>query len=143
MILYEEINGFTVTMTDTEIIEAVKCCSHSAGSCGGCPLQSLQSSICIMALNDNAYKLIMRQKRQIERLKRYDEKRDISLHARLIATAKTEAIKAFTEELKRNLKEIKAYINEGHAVDMYEWICAFLKCYEEMTEENENGQKGK
>lgn len=70
MVLYEEKDSVTVTMTDTEIIEAVKCCSHSAGSCGGCPLQSLQSSICIMALNDNAYKLIMQQKRKIEELEK-------------------------------------------------------------------------
>lgn len=82
MVLYEEKASVTVTMTDTEIIEAVKCCSHSAGSCGGCPLQSLQSSICIMALNDNAYKLIMRQKRQIELLKEEVERIAMIAHAR-------------------------------------------------------------
>ena len=41
-------------------------------------------------------------KYQVNRLKNYDEKRDISLHSRLIANARAEAIKGFAERLKEN-----------------------------------------
>ena len=36
----------------------------------------------------------------LNRLKKYDEERDIRLHARLIANAKAEAVKEFAERLK-------------------------------------------
>lgn len=44
---------------------------------------------------------IERLQSKVNRLKRYDEERDIRLHARLIATAKSEAYKEFTERLLR------------------------------------------
>lgn len=44
---------------------------------------------------------IERLKSKVNRLKRYDEERDIRLHARLIATAKSEAYKEFAERLLR------------------------------------------
>ncbi|MBQ8796144.1 MAG: hypothetical protein IJZ54_06945 [Clostridia bacterium] len=44
---------------------------------------------------------IERLKSKVNRIKRYDEERDIRLHARLIATAKSEAVKEFWNELKR------------------------------------------
>ena len=48
-------------------------------------------------------------KNQVNLLKKYDAERDIKLHARLTANARTEAIKEFAERLK---KEIKTdYIN--------------------------------
>ena len=43
--------------------------------------------------------LINRLQAEIARLKKYDEERDIRLHARLIATAKAEAYKEFAERL--------------------------------------------
>lgn len=42
---------------------------------------------------------IERLKSKVNRLKQYDEERDIRLHARLIATAKSEAYKEFAERL--------------------------------------------
>lgn len=38
-------------------------------------------------------------KYQVNRLKEYDEKRDIALHSRLIATSRDEAVKEFAERL--------------------------------------------
>ena len=70
MVLYEEKDSVTVSMTDKEIIEAVKCCSSISKSCIDCPLLSLKSATCILALNDNAYNLIMQQKRKIEELEK-------------------------------------------------------------------------
>lgn len=43
---------------------------------------------------------IERLESKVNRLKRYDEERDIRLHARLIANAKSEAYKEFAERLK-------------------------------------------
>ena len=43
---------------------------------------------------------IKRLQSQVNRFKKYDEERDIRLHARLIATAKAEAIKEFADRLK-------------------------------------------
>ena len=52
-------------------------------------------------LTQDSFNLIIRQKAEIERLKRYDEERDIRLHARLTETARVEAIKEFAERLKQ------------------------------------------
>lgn len=41
-----------------------------------------------------------RLKYQVNRLKNYDERRDIALHSRLIANARAEAIKEFAEKVK-------------------------------------------
>ena len=47
-----------------------------------------------------------RLKYQVNRLKNYDERRDIALHSMLIANARAEAIKDFAERLKSSI-----YIN--------------------------------
>ena len=57
------------------------------------------------AMHRYSLDLIIRQKAKIERLKRYDEERDIALHARLIANAKTEAIREFAENVKIAINE--------------------------------------
>lgn len=49
----------------------------------------------------NALELISHQKAEIERLKKYDEERDIRLHAKLIDTARTEALNDFVLTVKR------------------------------------------
>lgn len=61
---------------------------------------------------------IERQKAEIERLKRYDEERDIALHARLIANAKTEAIREFAEKVKSNCEWFFGYnISRNKLID--------------------------
>jgi hypothetical protein len=74
-------------------------CSYCPMS-GNCPTN--------YELQKQALDLINRQQTEIERLqskvnrlKQYDEERDIRLHARLIATAKSEAYKEFSERLLR------------------------------------------
>ena len=47
-----------------------------------------------------------RLKYQVNRLKNYDERRDIALHSMLIANARAEAIKEFAKRLKSSI-----YIN--------------------------------
>ncbi|MGN0493124.1 MAG: hypothetical protein ACI4F7_05690 [Acutalibacteraceae bacterium] len=90
-------------MTSSEIIKALECCGrHKNRDCQSCPLRA-QSIGCGTELYIQALNLIKRQKSQLERLKRYDEKRDIALHARLISTAKAETINDGGQKwLKRN-----------------------------------------
>lgn len=96
-------------MTDAEIMKGLACCGKP-NSCVDCNFGKLKGEDCIMVLANNAIELINRQKTalaksngQVERLKKYDEERDIRLHARLIETAKVEAIKAFVDRLKEEV----------------------------------------
>lgn len=51
---------------------------------------------------------------QVNRLKKYDEERDIRLHARLTETARAEAITEFVERVKEKIhKSVYQYWNEG------------------------------
>lgn len=100
-------------MTDNEIIKAFMCCSNSEGitDCECCPYHK---NGCLDKVHNGAIDLIIRQKAEIERLesnlkfvrgtvermRKYDEERDVRLHAKLTETAKAEAIKEFAERLK-------------------------------------------
>lgn len=95
-------------MTDNEIIKALACCygSEEVEDCDCCPYRQVANG-CNQMLGENAFDLVNRQKAeisklkgQVNRLKQYDEERDIRLHARLSATAKAEGIKEFAEKLK-------------------------------------------
>ena len=88
-------------MTDNEIIKALEDCAKiSKGKCGD--------------MTAGALDLINRQKAEIERLKgkvnllmKYDERRDISLHARLTEKARAEATKEFAERLKTKASDFE------------------------------------
>ncbi len=102
-------------MTDAEIIKALECCKND--DCDNCPNNF---GNCYANLAGYALDLISRQKAEIEkltyqvnRLKKYDEERDIRLHTRLIATAKAEAINKFVERL------IELYTDEHITDDMH------------------------
>ena len=83
-------------MTDNDIMKALECCTNCicnhAKTDTECPL--VKMSFCKNYLMKESLSLI-------NRLKKYDEERDIRLHARLSATAKEEGIKEFAERLKR------------------------------------------
>lgn len=115
-------------MTDNEIINALECCMGCL--CTECPYYDesadLEDRDCMGVLVVNALKLINRQKAEINRLKKYDEERDIRLHARLTATARAEAIKEFAEKLKEHY-----FWNLERAAIFEEDIDNFVK---EMTE---------
>lgn len=97
-------------MTDKDIIKGLECCAKEIKNpfedenlCFSCPYAQKPCS----QLYQDALDLINRQQAEIERLqyqvnrlKKYDEKRDIELHSRLIATARAEAIKEFAEQVK-------------------------------------------
>lgn len=122
-------------MTDNEIIKALECCSKPVieECCLECPYHLGGQENCHKLLGDiidlinrkqaeikewqrtavlNANEIIKLQaknerlKYQVNRLKNYDERRDIALHSMLIANAKSEAIKEFAERLKNSI-----YIN--------------------------------
>ena len=78
-------------------IKALGCCEQRR--CDECPVHCI-SPFCISFVQKGALNLIKKQQAEINRLKKYDEERDIRLHARLIANAKNEAIKEFWNRLK-------------------------------------------
>lgn len=90
-------------MNDNDIVKALECCKIATPPfmCEECPLCTIPSYSCAAKCKELACDLINRQKSEIERLKRYDEERDIRLHARLTETARVEAIKEFAERLKQ------------------------------------------
>ena len=55
-------------ITDTEIIEALKCCSKI--HCRGCVFWEMRSAQCVSELLSNTLDLINRQKAEIERLQK-------------------------------------------------------------------------
>lgn len=58
---------------------------------------------------------VRKMQSQINRLKKYDEERDIALHARLISCAKAECAKEIIEEIKNNSSTIVA-VENGHEI---------------------------
>lgn len=99
-------------MTDSDIIEALDCCTGLG--CDKCKFNDGDPNTlsCEWELKNAAMEVLKRQQAEIkklrckvERLKKYDEERDIRLHAKLIRTARDEAIKDFAERLKVRVKE--------------------------------------
>ena len=88
--------------TEEEIIKALKICASLVMRCADCPYNYEEK--CATNKQLDAINLIEKQRAEINRLKKYDEERDIRLHARLIANAKAEAIKEFAAKLKANKK---------------------------------------
>lgn len=96
-------------MNDNDIIKALECCCIDR-DCSGCCYEGEKTAKCVDDIMHDALDLINRQKAEIDRLKskvnrlkQYDEARDIRLHARLTDTARAEAIKEFTERIGKLL----------------------------------------
>lgn len=84
--------------TEEEIMKGLAACGIDR--CDDCPFYDEDEWKCNHNLPLLALDLLKKQQARINRLERYDEERDIALHARLIAIAKTEAIREFAERLK-------------------------------------------
>lgn len=135
-------------MTDSEIIKALECCKTSNVYCYDCPLEDIAAiqniEVCQDKLITEAYKLIDRQKAEIERLnidlkamrgaanpwkaevqricKREFDNIEVDIEA-----IKSEAVREFAEELMYNLDgDIEAYANAGHGLNVYEWLKSYL-----------------
>ena len=119
-------------MTDNEIVKALECCADLSSDCDNCAYRTNDyTNDCIVIMSKDALDLIKRQKAeinkltyQVNRLKKYDEERDIRLHARLTANARAEAIKEFAERLHCHCESI---INEPWNEKVYpnSWACAY------------------
>lgn len=94
-------------MTDEQIIKAVDVC-RNPDTCRGCPYHELYTARCVIMLMKDVFDLINRQKAEIERLKKKNEKyinrieKDIVLPTIFGEQAKIEAIKEFAERLKES-----------------------------------------
>ena len=114
-------------MTDNEIIKALECCiSDKRCSEIECPFRNACKDS-VYALEKSALDLIKRLQWQVKRLKKYDEERDIALHARLIATSRAEAYKEFAERLKQKTKQIQITYNLEYDVVFVSEIDNLLK----------------
>lgn len=103
-----------MAMADKDIIKALECCAGD-GSCAECPYDVG----CVNGnhrLAEDTLKLIKRQQAEINRLKRYDEERDIRLHARLTALTRVKAIKEFAEEIINDILPKYTYGHEEIAL---------------------------
>lgn len=99
-------------MNDNEIVKALEHCK--SGVCVGCHYQPVHPSLCKSKMEGDVLDFINRQKAEIERLtnmvnrlKKYDEERDIRLHTRLTENARAEAIKDFAQKVDDMLWQIK------------------------------------
>lgn len=136
-------------MTDNDIIKALKCCILSACNCtGGCPYRGTSGKYtgeeCWRKVREDVFDLIHRQKAKIERLesnlkfvrgtverlRKYDEERDVRLHAKLTETARAEAIKEFAERVKDIVDE--PALIRGRIIDTI--IARIDSLVKEMTE---------
>ena len=97
--------------TDAEIIKALEYHSHKSGkdlNCCDCAYFPME--YCSQTMSGHAVDLINHLKAenerlqcQVNRLKKYDEERDIRLHARLTETARAEAIKEVIHRLQKSI----------------------------------------
>lgn len=72
----------------------------------------------------------------VKRLQEYDEERDVRLHARLTANARTEAIKEFAERLKANMSNIARMEYGGNT-----YFCVGYDLIDNLVKEMMEGQK--
>ncbi len=95
-----------------ELIKALICCANTieTNMCGECPAAKYEAGKCDDLVKFQAASMLegfkaenKKLNRKVNRLKKYDEKRDIDLHSRLTAIARVEAIKEFAERLKINI----------------------------------------
>lgn len=87
-----------------DVMMALECCDGTLGGCERCPNYKNRFRCTI---KENALALlrekdaeIERLQGQVNRLKKYDEERDIRLHARLTKTARAEAVSECIEKAK-------------------------------------------
>lgn len=120
-------------MTDNELIKALECClsSNDLTACWKCPAVKLNiccdgtskiSNGIAKAVIDliNRYNAKIERlesnlkfvRGTVERLRKYDEERDIRLHARLTKTAKVETIKDVLLTLEAEALSSDKYIEE-------------------------------
>lgn len=95
-----------------ELIKALDCCAHTleTNMCGECPAAKYEAGKCDDLVKLQAAEMLKDLKaenkqlnRKVNRLKKYDEKRDIDLHSRLTAIARIEAIKEYEGKLKMHV----------------------------------------
>lgn len=113
-------------LTENQIIKSLENCrnnerEHTCKYCEGCPAGDCEYNDdrigdCIDLLNTAALDLIKRLKEKntwlrgrVNLLEKYDEERDIALHARIIADARSAAFKEFAEALEISLLKQLTY----------------------------------
>ena len=92
-------------MERDDVIKAWECCGAGSMKCGECPYAGILS--CSFKHREDALDLIRelteenaRLRSQANRLKQYDEERDIALHANLISNAKREVAREIFAEIE-------------------------------------------
>ena len=105
-------------LTDNEIIKALECCNKPIGKteCGICPLYH-SAGRCTENMLTNALDLINRQKAEIERLYKENDRLSqcVLYHEGDIADAKLDAIEGFANEIEKEISQ--AIINNGTSIE--------------------------
>lgn len=93
--------------TPEDLLKSFECCnSHSEGrNCSECPMRNTDACAAytaeyIVQLINQILSENKALQSQVNRLKKYDEERDIRLHARLIATSRVQAITELVDKLE-------------------------------------------
>ena len=126
-------------MDREQIIKSLECCDGTLGGCERCPnyknryrcslkpdalslikeltaeveARKAQHEKFVADIEKQLVELAKNNERlqcHINRLKKYDEERDIALHARLIAEAKADTVRKLQERLKSKLNDCCRYI---------------------------------
>ena len=120
-------------MTDEQLIKALECCAKTEfiSDCAKCEMFAFD---CKDILIENALDLINRQKAEIEKLEKENEKQKATLEAidnemmplpfetdfdKAIKTAKSEAIKKFAKELKNYFSISECYLDIINIIDNF------------------------
>lgn len=85
-------------MNEKDILKALECHQSARPNCAECPFHKRPED-CLESLQRDALELIKSQQTEIKRLNTNMDSM-VAEHSRLIANAKSEAIKEFAEKLK-------------------------------------------
>ena len=96
-------------MTDEQIIKEIKSLIKAIKDNNGWWENEGRGGWFNYSILEDALTVIQRLKSQVNRLKKYDEERDIALHARLIATAHADAVRVFAEMVLNLFPDDKSY----------------------------------
>jgi hypothetical protein len=116
-------------MENNEIIKALECCSSQTteNTCGNCPLFNIGRPDCYRTLAKHSLDLINRQKAEIERLTKENEKVSAYIgnswgfvsFLEFVKNQRAEAIKEFAERLK-NECDFECDVSLGYGRPCYE-----------------------
>lgn len=119
-------------MNEKDILKALECHQSTRPNCAECPFHKRPED-CLESLQRDALELIKSQQTEIKRLNTNMDSM-VAEYSRLIANAKSEAIREFAEKLKSNY----TIFNISSMVSLDMIFCDINRLLKEMTGGDEN-----